>query len=227
MLIWAKYNPTSQRAQRAAAIELYNRGDRIQAIKLLEQASKNIPASVPIRIHLLSYKCLESSIDPKSYKRWLNVLESLQYNFRAYKLVEKYISLITTNKCKGIGEKEAHLFLDILSRKAEQNKTPTARRHISHLRGVLFAYEDKPNQSLESFRQSLRILPDVESGLLGTAILASHSHTAQALILLEYTEDILNYFGENHLKRTKDTYNKEIKILREKLLQDIKSNNLN
>ena len=221
MLVWAKQNPTSVRAQQSAAIALYKRGDYIQTLKLLEAAAERIPDSFIIRLQHMIYLCQGYAIDNKLFGRWLSSIEQIPHNFMNYTQTSEFIRLITTNQCKGVTLQDGHRFLDMLSRKQKLKKFRSAKRQLAHLHGVLYTHEQLPEKALASFRESQRIYPDVESGLLSTAILATHGYYAYALDMLNTAEASLGKMPNKRLKRNKSIYEKEIFILRRKILANM------
>jgi hypothetical protein len=183
-------------------------------------AEERLPDNIPIKMHLLTLYC-EFGLDVQDrFSALVNLIRVSDYDFRTYKLLKSVVMMVHEQSCVGLSPASAHVFLDNLDLNPGIRGRNGPMRQIYHLRGVLYAEENKGGSALAAFVRAQEYFPDVDAGLLEVAILATKEHYDEAMILLDKVEAILQKKGEKLIWQASLNYPGEIIRLRGIIRQD-------
>jgi len=187
---WAMENPASVRAQIYGALALQNQLRHGEAFALLLQGLKYNPHSFSLNLYALSYECvLHLDAHPRLAKIRV-LLEKSEFDFHDNAMFSNALRNIHDGRCRTIPPTTIYPLLDQLENNRAFEKHPGSKRLVAHWRGEFLLADGKPEQALEEFLRSQKILPDLEAGMMQVSLLAGSKHYDKALNLLSMLEQL-------------------------------------
>lgn len=221
-LFWAEKNLYSARAQRTAALELENAGQPIAALHLLTRGKTNIPDSLDMQWHWFVLKCRYGGVSSNDIEEIKQATKRLKYTSHAFNMLEGTIQTMLSPECKGVTKQDALDLLDDLMQNPSVQSTPEVIFQMHHLKGIVFADAQKPEQAFAEFEKVLSLRQNVEHGLVQVGILASYGYFDLALKHLEHIEPLAEHMPSDVLStHTKPDYQTEIRRIRQNLQEDL------
>lgn len=215
---WAEENPDSVRAQISAAMSLIKQHRPNDAYQLLGAASQRHPDAMALHLHLLNLECKYNLQTQNRLARLLELIDRKPFDFHDYNLMKNALDRIHNNRCEPIEPATVYTILDKLDQNLSFEKRPSSRRMLYHWRGQFLLSEGRANDAWQAFRASQSALPDIEAGLLQTALLAKQAEYRLAIRHLDLMEDLLH--REAGTKAGLD-FAVEIDALRRQILDDM------
>lgn len=214
---WSKQSPSSSRAQRWAAIVLTEEGEPEKALALLDQALIYIPGSHDIAVHRIILKCslgmnLESDKD-----QLLNMANNVDFKAKLSRLLDTFVELSLAGRCPALTADYTERLILALLENPKAERSGGYRRQLFFYLGWVKAYRSSGSEALDYFKQSLHLIPRVETGMRMVAILATYKNFEEAALLLSYIESLMDKGEYSYIDGDADFYRKEIKAMKVKI----------
>lgn len=219
VLMWAKNSPTSQRAQRSAALTLADSGQPHLAMQVLQQAAKTMPNNLTITLHIFLLACLHGEVSSAFQdKITQEIAESNDpHRYSTRMLFENLMDVTLAGSCHGLSRERLVTILKAAESNPLVKNHQKARFQIDHLLGTVFAHQGMGADAVKHFRRALLDIKEIEPGLVQAGILATHGFFTEALAHLDLTEKFLpkeSQFSLKDLLRYANDYPADIRYLR-------------
>jgi protein O-mannosyl-transferase len=222
-LYWAKQNPTSSRAQIAAALALEGEKKQYAALELLRQAQTNVPNSLDLYWYWLKLKCLVQGVTPEEFDQVKRASGKIPFRIHQYNMLQATISSMLNPECKGLNSENALELLDILLTNPGLDADQRRLFQPHHVKGLVYASTKRPVDALAEYETVLKMTQNIEHGMVQVGILASNGFYQEALTHLNAVEAVLKTqpaLKQGFLK-TKLDFSNEITRIRSTLQNDI------
>lgn len=221
-LFWAEKNHHSARAQRTAALELENAGKPLAALTLLTRGKANIPDSLDLKWHWFILKCRYGGVSSGDIEEIDQATKGLSYTSHAFNMLQGTVQTMLSPDCKGVNSQDALGLLDNLISNPSVQSNPRVIFQMHHLKGIVYAEEQKPEQAFGEFEKVLSLQQNIEHGLVQVSILASHGYFAHALSHLQHIEPLAQKMQSNALSaNSKPDYKTEINRIKQNLQEEL------
>lgn len=227
----AEHQPSSLRAQTAAATEEIDNGRVAQGLALLAAAQAADPRSIDVAITRVAAECgALHRLDPETLEAARRALATAQlWNYGLYVWMQDAARLPALRNCRGFGL-DGLASLVAAAESNPQNKWPQRLRDLWHVRGSIALAAGDPAQALHWFDGALRLRPDADYALVQAAALGSagapglgarHLDTYRRLSDTQRREPVRDMMGVHRwLLRHYGYYDGEVSSLRERLCHD-------
>lgn len=220
MLVWAKMNPDSARAQNSAVQTLDKLGQSERAIEYLEESLKTLPNSSLLISNYLSYKADLGQLTSEEFSKYANRLLQLPFDPQLMRALNHLV--LTFNSRAPLPEHSAIMMSMLESMRDNlQGRIPIVHRYTYYLQGLLLSGQGDGDGAYHYFTRELDYTKNLESSLNMMSILADRGYFQHALGILEQSQRILEAQPDKALKRPRNMYEKEIEKLRTTLHNDI------
>lgn len=207
-LAWEKDAPESARAQRSAAIALIQEGYPVEALRILENASKRLPESHAILIHKLLLKC-SLGIDIGDDKdRVLAVSQKVSFNPKLTNLVEQLVNGAASGQCSQLTMDYVAMLLEALKENPKAKVSDGFLHQVHYFYGLFYSHGGQPDQALESFIKATELRPSNKLYMLSIALLASRGACQQAADMAVLYESYMAREARGRVES--DYYSKEL-----------------
>jgi len=186
---WAEAHPSSQRAQRHAALVAANHNKPDLSLSIMHQARLRHPDRIATHLHWLTLKCRFIPVSSDQKLDTLKTLKHGKFSFRNTALLRSSLNFIASSECHNGGLYFAYDMLDALAENSTAKQTAGARHQLHHIRGTFLLAEKKYTRASEEFRLSLMQVARAETGMLQASLLASAHQFNMALKHLEYIKN--------------------------------------
>ncbi len=190
LMTWAMENPSSVRAQIYGVLALQNQLRHQEAYALLLQGLKHHPKAFSLNLYAISYECVLYLDSRPRLATLQTLLAKSEFDFHDYAMFSNALRNIHDGRCQNIPPTTIYPLLDQLESNRAFEKHPGSKRLVAHWRGEFLLADGKPEQALEEFLRSQKILPDLEAGMMQVSLLASSKHYDKALNLLSMLEQL-------------------------------------
>jgi len=224
LLFWGAQHPDSPRAQRYAANVYFKLGQYDQALAILQSATDKHPKNFKLRLHRIVFSCLADKPDKDYFTDTLHLMEKnpVSYDSHIFDMLEQLTNLSGTGKCRGLSLDGIKSMAETLLVNPTVKNDINAKFTLIHLKGLIALQMNDKDAASNWFSQALQISNDPDTGLLETALLATHGFYAEALAHLTVAEKLLGTTPavvKGVLSR--HDYPMEIKRLRQQIQQDM------
>jgi len=197
-LFWAKQHPDSVRAQRYAANIYFRMGMNSKAVDVLRAATQKHPEDFKLRLHQMVMGCLTSQFDIENVNNALELVKTkpVYFDSRDFDMLDQLVVLAGESNC-------AWLTLDKLTDITNSLITNSAIKDninyqylLNHIKGKIAVQQNDGAAALKYFSTALGLSGDPETGLLESALLASHGFYPEALQHLQLSENLIHSSGQ-------------------------------
>ena len=220
MLVWAKTNQLSARAQNSAVQTWIRLGNSDRALAHLETSLREIPDSALLTANYLSYKAHLGSLSPKEFAEGASRLRHQPFDAQILKALNYLVETLNANAPL---PEYTVIMMDLLTsiRNDLQGRVPVAHRYTYYLQGLLLSGQGDGEGAYKYLNEELTFTKSLETSLHMVSLLATYHHFQQALRMLDQSQHLLQTQSDNSLRRQRSTYLDEIASLRLKLQKAI------
>ncbi|WP_440998174.1 hypothetical protein [Arhodomonas sp. SL1] len=180
---WAERHPYSQRAQRAAALELERTGQLNEAYQLLQGGITRMPDNAALHLHQLALLCKyapERTVN-KVFAQTVTGVRNGTYEPGTFTLLRQLVQSITGGRCDGLGPTDAGILLDAVAAGQTPEQSRFTKFQIAHTRAVVTLKAGNIGVAADLFRDAFELRPHPETGLQQAAQLATAGALDHAL----------------------------------------------
>ncbi len=190
LLFWHQQHPDSLRAQRYAANVYYKLGLYDQALKVLELATLRHPNDIKLRLHRIVLACLSRRTDVGYIADTLGMAETtpIFFDSQILDMLEELTTLAGQSKCPGLTLDHLNHMTETILASPNVRDSKTSQFALTHLMGVIDLQRKDGTAALALFDLALELSGNPETGMLETALLATHGFYREALLHLSTTE---------------------------------------
>ena len=217
---WAHHNPNATRAQDYFASTLSKIGRHDLAVQVLEKAILRKPENSHYYLHLIFAECKYKSIEPNRISNLMKQLSESPVNKKSYPLLEDIVTIASSEKCKGLSTSDVLSILDMLTKHKDSKRDFDSYGQLMHMYGATLLLNQQPKKAIESFTQSQKYRPNIQTGLEQVALLGTHRHYNLGLSWLKKVGQIHRPQSIRESGRSWDI-DAEIEHLRTQLLKDL------
>lgn len=220
MLVWAKTNPRSPRAQSSAVQTWLRLGQPDRAIIHLEQALREMPDSALLTSSYLSFKAELGVLSADELAEYANRLRRQPFDAQMLKAL-KY--LVDSLNARAPLPEHTAIVMSLLTgiRDDLHGRIPLAQRYTHYLQGLLLSGQNDSDGAYRHFDNALSYYNKVGPCLDMMSVLARYKHFQQALDILNRCERLLETQADHTINLQRSTYQQEIARLRITLQKDI------
>ncbi len=221
LLVWAKRNPTSVRAQVSAAQTWTRNNDNEKALAILEEADRRMPDS-PLLIGSLVWVRAElGRLTLAELEAAAKGIRGAKFDPQATRALEQLVMVV--NKGAPLPE-HTRVLAELLQgvRDDLDGSVPTAHRLSMYLEGLLFAGQGRIDEAMPYLHQAFDLYDSMSSGLRMVSDLADMGYYGVALEFLARCETLLGTIADSDLDLARETYQSDIARLRQNLEADLK-----
>ena len=221
-LVWARTNPLSDRAQVSAA-QAWLRLERPDlALATLEAAAERMPDSVLLTVSRLAFRAALGELSVPELEAAAQRIAGTNFDAEALVGLEH---LVTALNALGAVPEHAEIVFDMLDviRERSAESLPVVHRKAVYLQGLILAGQGQGNASLPYFARAFELYRSVDTGLRIVSDLATLGHYDEALQMLSMAEALLAKEGARDEYFSPETYESEIRRLRDVLLDDLRN----
>lgn len=211
-LYWVQSATNSPRAINSMAAFYMNQNQYEKANSYLEEQSQRLENSSLLTARLLLQKVF---VGVATEQDFILAGERLkQQEFDAQTVVG--VRTIVEQVIAGENSDYAYFSLKLLNSMGESpvyNQFPLFIRLQHYLRGQLYLYLQQPDPMLKEYSQAIARYNETDAALAMVAEVATAGYATEAITLLEQTEQIFKQQEDRKLKRSRASYEKDIKNL--------------
>ena len=190
--IWAEQGPHSSRAQVEAAKTLYERGQRREALVVINRASDRLEDSFLVRIAQLLIQCRSVGAQETAKNDVLRLAERTEYSPIWFTAMKNLMSWSHRPGCRGVDtEYFARVVDGLLSLEKNQEKNSLGFSHLSYMKGVAYLRLGRGDEACASFDASLRSRETPGRLMKAAGYLATYGYYNQALTYARRTRTLL------------------------------------
>ena len=198
-LFWATQHPHSVRAQREAANIYYRMGMQDKAVDVLRATTRQHPEDFRLRLHLMNMSCVANQ--QPDVENLNDVLQQVKTNpvyfdSRDFDLLDELVSWVGESKCPGLSLDKLTDITDSIMTNPAVKDSRSYQYLLNHIKGEIALQAHDGKTALEHFATALKLSGDAETGLLESALLASHGFYPEALQHLQLSENLLHSNGQ-------------------------------
>ena len=216
---WADTNPTSQRAQRHAAIVAVKNNKIALAIDILENAEKNMPENIAIHMHRLTVNCQIRKISREEKQHTETLLSTGYFSFKSFAFLEDTFRMISKERCMNLSFDDAYRFLQALHTNPNSKGKAGPKHQLYFLEGILALEQGLADDASQLFRKSIEIYGNIDAALIQVGLLASAEEYELAISHIDFIEQRFDI--ASHVRPGKLDYTDEIGVLRKKIHRNI------
>ena len=224
LLFWAEQHPNSVRAQRYAANTYFRMGMHDTAVEVLRAATQTHPEDFRLRLHQMVTSCLSNQPDAGNVNDILRLVNHspVYFESQAFDMMDELVDLAGESKCPGLSlDKLTEITDSLLINPAVKNST-SYQYLLNHIKGTIALQKHDGTAALEHFSNALKLSGEAETGLLESALLASHGFYPEALLHLQSSENLIHSNGQpTSGVLAKHDFPMEIERMRRNILQDM------
>lgn len=219
-LYWVQSATDSPRAINSMAAFYMNQNQYEKANSYLEEQSQRLENSSLLTARLLLQKVFVGMATEQDFILAGERLKQQEFDAQTVKGVRTIIEHVITGK----NSDYAHFSLTLLDSMGESpvyNQFPLFIRLQHYLRGQLYLYLQQPEPMLKEYSQAIAHYNETDAALAMVAEVASAGYSKEAITLLEQTEQVFKQQEDRKLKRSRASYEKDIKNLHSALNEAI------
>ena len=189
-LFWAKQHPDSVRAQRYAANIYYRMGLYDKATDVLQSATRQHPEDFRLRLHKMVISCFINKPDTENVNDSLQLLKTkpVYFDSRDFDMLNQLVNLVGEANCPGLTADELTDITNALMLNPAIKGSTSYQYLLNHIKGEISLDRHDGKAALEHFSTALKLSGEAETGLVESALLASHGFYPEALRHLQATE---------------------------------------
>lgn len=211
-LYWVQSATNSPRAINSMAAFYMNQNQYEKANSYLEEQSQRLENSSLLTARLLLQKVFVGVATEQDFILAGERLKQQEFDAQTVKGVRTIIEHVIAGK----NSDYAHFSLSLLDSMGESpvyNQFPLFIRLQHYLRGQLYLYLQQPDPMLKEYSQAIARYNETDAALAMVAEVATAGYATEAITLLEQTEQIFKQQEDRKLKRSRASYEKDIKNL--------------
>lgn len=211
-LYWVQSATNSPRAINSMAAFYMNQNQYEKANSYLEEQSQRLENSSLLTARLLLQKVFVGVATEQDFILAGERLKQQEFDAQTVKGVRTIIEHVIT----GRNSDYAHFSLRLLDSMGESpvyNQFPLFIRLQHYLRGQIYLYLQQPEPMLTEYSQAIARYNETDAALAMVAEVATAGYPIEALKLLEQAEMVFKQQEDRKLKRSRASYEKDIKNL--------------
>ena len=223
-LFWAKQHPDSVRAQRFAANIYYRMQMYDKAVDVLRVATQKHPEDFLLRLHQMALSCLASRPDLENVDDSLQLIKAkpVYFDSRYFDILDHLVNLAGQTQCPGFTANKLTDITNALMANPQIKDNRSYQYLLTHIKGEIALQAQDGTAALEHFSAALKLSGEAETGLLESALLATHGFYPEALLHLQASERLLATSGlPSSGILAKHDYPLEIERLRKNIQDDM------
>lgn len=217
---WAEGKSYSVRATQFLGNSLMNRGEKAQALALLDGATELMPNELGIRGQHLLYACYMSNTKFNSMNRLIIDVKTGKNDNSILTTLSKIIKLHSDGRCDPVNSGDLHALLNNLLLNPKYQYY-LQQSNIRYLIGILYSIDGNLDLAMKNLDIAFSLFNNTNIVLLQVGWLASAGLYEDAL---RYVDKAEKYEKENGFFKYKNL--KEIRKFREKIIIEMNDNNL-
>lgn len=224
LLFWGRQHPDSVRAQRYASNIYFKLGQYDRSLDVLKIATDKHPDDFRLRLHRMIVGCLTYNPDDKNVSGTLQLVKNqpIYFDSQAFDMMDQLVGLTGEARCPGLKLSQLGEMTDSLLLNPAVKDSASYQYLLNHIKGLISIQEKNGTAALMHFAKALNLSEDPETGLLESALLASHGYLTEASRHLDASEKLLNSM-ERAVSGVlaKHDYPAEIERLRKNIKEDM------
>lgn len=211
-LYWVQSATNSPRAINSMAAFYMNQNQYEKANSYLEEQSQRLENSSLLTARLLLQKVFVGVATEQDFILAGERLKQQEFDAQTVKGVRTIIEHVIT----GRNSDYAHFSLKLLDSMGESpvyNQFPLFIRLQHYLRGQIYLYLQQPEPMLKEYSQAIARYNETDAALAMVAEVATAGYPTEAITLLEQAEMVFKQQEDRKLKRSRASYEKDIKNL--------------
>lgn len=222
-LYWAASTPESARAQVKLSRSIMSTGNVSGAVKHLEDAAVIMPRNSFITLSSLLIKFRAGVINKSDIEAETEKIAGQDFDTQALVSLRLLIwGLIKEDKYKELLPSMLDFFSATEANTAFSNVQVFAKI-APYLKGQLYLGMGDYDLAYAEFKKAIELYNDIDASLTVVAEMASAGRPAEAIMLLTLAEYVFERQSKGTMIRSKDIYAREIKRLKQILLDDLQS----
>jgi hypothetical protein len=217
---WAVSDPNSARGQNSLASMLVTRGRFEEGKAHLEAAIERHPESALLNLNLLLLKVRMLQASADDFAATGQHLANQVFDAQAVKAIRVVVDKVIAPDSPMFYRDETLRLLDALDSNTAFARFHEYKKLSAYLKGRLYLAKAEPSAACQHYAQAVPLYADVEAVLMMVAELASANVFDCALDTLTLAEKILETQKDRSLRRPRQSYESEIKRLRETIDQE-------
>lgn len=211
VLSWAKLAPNSSRAQQQASMQLYNRGQVDEAIRVTDDAIARNPKEFDLHLWRLLVSCMANKVDIADVKVAKELAATSKYDLRTFEYYKALVNTAHEPGCEYLELSDVFTVVSVLLQKPT-NANPRSAQYsqIHYLLGLILVYQGDIGLSAQHFKHSLSARPSPDSAMSIAAILANEGYYKEALVYSEISRAYILSGRLGMSKRTPKDFLREI-----------------
>jgi len=218
---WAAHSENSPRAQNAIAAMLLENGQIDAARHHLEAATTRLPESALLNVSLLIDRITAGQAEPTHFAATAERLLTQPFDAQAVKALDLLVEVVSTPPRNPAYLSATRTIIEAVSANAAYAQFPLFTRFAPYLLARLAVAEGRPTEALAQFKLAMRRYNETDAALSMVANMARGGYYREALVLLDDAERVFLSQLPRTLKRSPETYRKEITRLRANLEADL------
>lgn len=219
-LYWVQSATNSPRAINSMAAFYMNQNQYEKANSYLEEQSQRLENSSLLTARLLLQKVFVGVATEQDFILAGERLKQQEFDAQTVKGVRTIVEQVIA----GENSDYAYFSLKLLNSMGESpvyNQFPLFIRLQHYLRGQLYLYLQQPDPMLKEYSQAIARYNETDAALAMVAEVATAGYATEAITLLEQTEQVFKQQEDRKLKRSRASYEKDIKNLHSALNEAI------
>src|SRR5690554_592320 len=211
-LYWVQSATNSPRAINSMAAFYMNQNQYEKANSYLEEQSQRLENSSLLTARLLLQKVFVGVATEQDFILAGERLKQQEFDAQTVKGVRTIVEQVIA----GENSDYAYFSLKLLNSMGESpvyNQFPLFIRLQHYLRGQLYLYLQQPDPMLKEYSQAIARYNETDAALAMVAEVATAGYPIEALKLLEQAEMVFKQQKDRKLKRSRASYEKDIKNL--------------
>lgn len=211
-LHWVQSATESPRAINSMAAFYINRGEFEKANSYLEEQSQRLDKSSLLTARLLLQKVFVGVATEQDFVVAGERLKYQEFDAQTVKGVRTIVETVVQSSNTDYANYSLQL-LDVMGSSPIYNQFPLFIRLQHYLRGQLYLYLQQPEPMLTEYSQAIARYNETDAALAMVAEVATAGYPMEALKLLEQAEMVFKQQEDRKLKRSRASYEKDIKNL--------------
>jgi tetratricopeptide (TPR) repeat protein len=212
---WAASNPDSARAQNAAASIMVERGRIEEANAHLKAAIERLPDSALLNLRLLLQKIHAHEATGRDFQETSRRLVRQPFDAQAVVAIRTIVDHVIRPEAPAFYREATLELLDTMDRNAAFSRFSVYDRLSPYLKGRLFLAQSEMDEACRQYGRAASLYNDVEAALMMVAEIASARGFDCASTVLALAQENLERQSDRSLRRPRQSYEFEIKRLRE------------
>lgn len=197
----ARKAPTSARAQADYAKDLFNAGRYEEALRVLDEAIKNIPLDKPhLLLSRLTMLCHLGMLGEVEFEQSAKRISKTAYDPRLISIYNEFVIAATMGRCSNVKLSDVRtMFMEMLDVKPNTDNWSERFAQIQYFAGFVDAHDNKPTRAVSAFAAALQASPSAHRALNMARVLATNSYFDEALTFAEAARAEVRK-GQNHVR---------------------------